>query len=129
MTEYERKIFELTNTVRPRFGLEPLIWDDGLAEIARAHSRDLAENNIFSHAGSDGSSPEQRVRKAGVAARFMGENISAGRHLPEAAMRDWMNSDGHRANILHNDAIYLGVGAVYLGSSKFKFYVTQIFGR
>jgi len=129
MHEYERKIFELTNEARLRFGLKPLKWDDVLADVARGHSGDLATSNTFSHTGSDGSSPEQRVDKADVASKFMGENISAGRHIPEAAMRDWMNSDGHRINILHTDVRYVGVGAVYVKDSRFKIYVTQLFGR
>jgi len=129
MFEYERKIFELTNEVRLRFGLAPLIWSDTLADVARGHSRDLATSNTFSHTGSDGLSPEQRVDKADIAARFMGENISAGRHISEAAVRDWMSSDGHRANILHTDVRYMGVGAVYVKDSQFKIYVTQLFGR
>ena len=127
MIEYERKIFDLTNIERHKHGLGPLIWSDALANAARAHSADLAKNNLFSHTGSDGSSPEQRVHKVSTI-RFAGENISGGRNSPEAAIRDWMASPGHRDNILSKNAVYLGVGAVYAAFTRYRFYVTQVFG-
>jgi len=128
MTNYENKIFELTNAERRKHGLKTLVWSDMLANIARAHSLDLATNNIFSHTGFDGTTPEQRLHRANIAVRFMGENISGGRNSPEAAIIDWMTSAGHRANILNVDTVYLGVGAVYFAASRYKIYVVQIFG-
>ena len=127
MTDYEHQIFMLTNEQRRQHGLTGLVWNDALAHIARAHSLDLAAHNIFSHTGSDGTFPEERLHRAISALRFMGENISGGRKNPADAIRDWMASEGHRANILNIDAVYLGVGAVYVPTSRFKYYVTQIF--
>ena len=129
MTSFEHRVFELTNIERRKHSLTALIWDDALAWVARKHSQDLAANNIFSHIGSDGSLPEHRVRRAGIIAEFLGENICGGRDSPEAVIKDWMNSTGHRANILHIDIIYLGVGAAFAPASRLKFYVTQVFGR
>ena len=129
MTDYEHRIFLLTNKERRKHGLAGLIWDDALANAARVHSMDLAVSNTFSHTGSDGSAPEQRLHKARDTIRFLGENISVGRSSPEAAIADWMASPGHRENIQNMDAVYLGVGAVYMEASRYKIYVTQVFGR
>ena len=129
MTDFEYRIFQLTNNERRKHGLAALVWNDAPAKAARAHSLDLATSNAFSHAGSDGSSPEQRLHRTSTAMRFLGENISGGRNSPEAAIADWMNSAGHRANILSIDAVYLGVGAVYMEVSRYKYYVTQLFAR
>jgi len=129
MNDYGCEIFRLTNAERFRYGLSPLTWSDILTDVARKHSVDLVTSNTFSHTGSDGSSPEERVDKSGVAPSFLGENISGGRRDPKVAMQDWLASAGHRANILHVDAIYLGVGIAYAENSKYKIYVTQIFGR
>jgi len=129
MTHYERKIFELTNAERRKYGLAALIWSDTLADVARVHSQDLVTSSVLSHTGTDGSTPIQRVHRAGIAISFQGENISAGRNNPEAAIQDWMASAGHRSNILNVEAAYLGVGAIYVVYSRFKYYVTQVFGR
>lgn len=119
----------LTNLERRRHNLASLIWNDTLVYIARAHSLDLATSNIFSHIGSDGSTPQQRLHRVSNAIKFLGENIAGGRNKPEATIADWMASSGHRANILNSDAVYLGVGAAYAGASRYKFYATQVFGR
>lgn len=129
MANYEHRIFELTNEERQKYNLPSLVWDDALASTARAHSLDLPTNNIFSHIGSDGSTPEQRLHRTGTTIRFLGENICGGRNNPEEAIRNWMASSGHKANILNADATYLGVGATYVASSRFIIYIVQIFGR
>jgi uncharacterized protein YkwD len=128
LTDFEYQIFKLTNNERRKYGFAGLIWDDALASAARAHSLDLAISNRLSHVGSDGTTSEQRVHRLGGSIRFLGENISGGRKSPEGAISDWMASAGHRANILNMDAVYLGVGAVYMEASRFRFYVTQVFG-
>ncbi|MDR2183604.1 MAG: CAP domain-containing protein [Clostridiales bacterium] len=128
MTHFEYEVFMLTNEERRKHGLAALAWNDALAKAAQGHSRDLATSNTFSHSGSDGSAPEQRLHRASASIRFLGENISGGRNSPGAAINDWMASAGHRANILNMDAVYLGVGVVYLETSRFKFYVVQVFG-
>jgi len=119
----------LTNIERRKHSLAGLFWSDILTKAARTHSLDLATSNIFSHIGSDGSTPEQRIHRVNNGIRFLGENIAGGRNKPEAAIADWMASSGHRANILNSDAVYLGVGAAYAEVSRFRFYATQVFGR
>ncbi|MCL2574260.1 MAG: CAP domain-containing protein [Defluviitaleaceae bacterium] len=129
MNNYEREIFKLTNKERQKHGLTTLIWNKKLADVAHDHSQDLALSNTFSHTGTDGSTPELRVHRANTSIMFMGENISGGRKNPQTAILDWMNSSGHRQNILNVDAVYMGVGMVYIHASRYGYYVTQVFGK
>jgi len=129
LIDFEHKVHILTNTIRQQHGLASLIWSEELARAARTHSRDLATSNTFSHTGTDSTTPEQRVQATGKTMRFLGENICGGRNSPEAAIMDWMNSPGHRVNILNPDAVYLGVGFAYSENSRYRFYVTQVFGK
>lgn len=127
LDDFERRVFELTNVERANNGLPPLIWDSGLASAARAHSDDLARNNLFGHTGSDGSSVGERLSRAGISHRGWAENVSGGRNTPEATVAGWMASPGHRSNILNRDMTHLGVGLSHLEGSRFSFYATQKF--
>lgn len=106
--EFEWRVFELTNAERVERGLAPFEWCNGLWLASRAHSNDMAANRMMSHTGSDGSSPwERAINIGGVQATA--ENVAAGQTTPEQVVRSWMNSDGHRANILSARS-FLGVG-------------------
>jgi uncharacterized protein YkwD len=129
VSEFERRVFELTNLERTSRGLSALTWDDNLAAAARAHSDDLAENNMTGHTGSDGSSPEERARRQGVSVTYSGENVTYRCWTPEEAVESWMNSPGHRANILNSGHTHLGVGFAHLPGSQWSTYTTQKFGR
>ena len=128
-SNFERRVFELTNAERANHDLPPLIWCDRLADAARAHSRDMAINNYFSHTGFDGSGAGDRIIRAGIPHTGHAENISGGtaRNTPEAAMYGWLNSPGHRENILHPGMTHLGVGFYHLPGSQWEFYTTQKF--
>jgi uncharacterized protein YkwD len=127
--EFERRVFELTNEERRTHGLPALIWDDTLADAARAHSRDMAENNFFSHTGSDGSNVGDRLTRFGISYAGAAENISrTGSPTPEDVVTGWMNSSGHRANILNQNMTHLGVGFHNLSDSRMN-YITQNFAR
>ena len=126
-SDFERRIFELTNVERANNGLPLFIWDKGLASVARAHSEDMARNNYFAHNRPDGSTPWDRLARAGIQYRGAAENICAGYSTPEAAVNAWMNSSGHRANILNGSLTHLGVGVVYLEGSRYRYYATQMF--
>ena len=125
---FERRVLELTNIERAKHGLAPLIWHDQLGTAARAHSDDMAQNNFLSHAGSDGSTPAQRIEQAGVTGlRAWGENVARGQLTPEAMVQSWMNSAGHRANILNENFTHLGVGFAEIPGTQFVTYGTQKF--
>ncbi|MCX2967500.1 MULTISPECIES: CAP domain-containing protein [Streptomyces] len=105
----EARVLTLVNQERARAGCQPLRADAALAGLAGDHSRDMAERGYFSHTDPEGRSPFDRAAEAGV--RHMGgENIARGQATPEAVMEAWMNSPGHRANIVNCDFTTLGVG-------------------
>lgn len=117
---------QLINNQRANNGLPPLRVDSRLVQAARRHSQDMANNNFFSHYGSDGSSPFDRIRDAGYSFRTAGETIAGGYISPESAVNGWMNSPGHRAILLGNyDDI--GVGYVYKANSTYRYYWTADF--
>ncbi|ABN52014.1 MAG TPA: copper amine oxidase [Hungateiclostridium thermocellum] len=113
---FEREVFDLANTVRARYGLKPFEWDDEIAKVARAHSEDMVLNNYFSHTNLQGESPFDRMKKAGISYSSAGENIAMGQTEAIFAHEGWMNSQGHRLNILGNFE-RLGVG-VYIGNEN-----------
>jgi uncharacterized protein YkwD len=122
---YERQIFDLSNVARVKRERSTLKWDDKAATSARKHSVDMAQNNYFAHNSQDGTTPFDRMKAEGISYMTAGENIAAGQRDAIDAYEGWMNSLGHRKNILNPDFERLGVG-VALGGS-FGFYYTQNF--
>lgn len=123
----EREVSTLVNQERAQNGLSPLTLADDLTAVARAHSRDMIDRNFFSHTNPDGQSPFDRLRSAGISYRAAAENIAYGQRTAEAVMNSWMNSSGHRANILSANVSEIGIGAVK--SSSGTVYWTQVFVR
>ncbi|MEJ3744182.1 CAP domain-containing protein [Actinomycetes bacterium KLBMP 9797] len=121
----ENEVVEITNRERAEGGCGTVTVNAKLATAARQHSQDQAEHNNMSHTGSDGSSPWDRTERAGYT-NAIGENVAMGYRTPAAVMDGWMNSSGHRANILNCDAKAIGVGLAY--ASDGSPYWTQIFG-
>lgn len=121
----ETRVFELTNAERAAQGCPALAADDRLAEAARAHSADMAARNYFDHVSQDGRSFVDRVKAAGYPSPGA-ENIAAGQRTAEAVVKGWMDSPGHRANILNCKLKALGVGMARGGS--YGIYWTQNFG-
>lgn len=103
---------------------EQVRWDPRLGEAAQRHSDDMAQNNFFSHTGSDGSSVAHRVREAGYDWRAIGENIAAGYATPLDAMKAWMRSPGHCRNIMNPNFEDLGVGVSENPGSRYGIYWT-----
>ncbi|MGP4112390.1 CAP domain-containing protein [Streptomyces sp. 4N509B] len=106
-------VLTLVNEARAEVGCDPLVLDEDLALLAGEHSRDMAERGYFSHGDPDGLTPWDRALAAGVD-YLGGENIARGQADAQAVMDAWMNSDGHRANILNCDFRTIGIG-VHLG--------------
>jgi uncharacterized protein YkwD len=109
----ENSVVTLVNRERQQRGLSPLRQDGRLRSAARAHSEDMAKRGFFEHVSPDGRFPADRMRKYGCT-RPGGENIAMGQRQAVAVMAGWMDSPGHRANILHPDFGAIGVG-VYIG--------------
>lgn len=106
----------------------PVRWNDALAESARLHAEDMARHNYFSHTGSDGSTPAQRVERAGYRYRSTGENIAAGQISPEDAVAAWIKSPEHCANLMSPDFTEMGVAFAVDRASDMGVYWTQAFG-
>lgn len=104
-----RKLLELHNKERAKEGLAPLELDDKLTEAARRHALDMAERGEMSHQGSDGSNPEERIERAGFRGKGTAENVARWYPSPKAVMKGWMESPGHKKNIL-GDYRLMGAG-------------------
>lgn len=122
---YEQQLFDLANVTRTRQNLKPFIWDDTAAETARKHSRDMAEKDYFDHKNLQGQSPFDRMKSDGIRYMVAAENIAAGQSNAINTHADWMNSLGHRKNILH-DIERLGTG-VYFGGELFVYYTQNFY--
>lgn len=112
MHAYERQVVELVNVQRARNGLQPLSLDAGLCRFARVKSQDMHDNRYFDHTSPTYGSPFDMMRQFGITYASAGENIAMGYSTPEAVVNAWMNSSGHRANILSTKYTTLGVGFV-----------------
>lgn len=113
---YESKVVELINNERKKRDLPALSMNSNLRQAARKHSEDMACNDHFSHTGTDGSSPWDRIRAAGYSYSYAAENIAASSSQsfsPSSVVSSWMNSSGHKKNILSDKAKHIGVGFRY----------------
>ena len=119
--------FHLVNAFRAYHGQRILSWNDKLATSARLHSADMAANHYFDHTGRNGSQPWDRVEAQGVSFYSCGENIAAGQENGIDVHNAWVNSAGHRANILDSGFTQMGTGIAYLNSSDYGVYYTENF--
>lgn len=107
---YSEEVTRLANVERAKSGCGPLTLNSKLGDAAQAHSDDMAERDFFDHTNPDGEDPGDRVTAAGYKWSTYGENIAAGQRTPAAVMDSWMNSSGHRANILNCSFKEIGIG-------------------
>ena len=121
----EKQVASLTNSKRKAAGLGSLTLDSQLSKLARMKAEDMAKKGYFSHTSPTYGSALDMMKKYGVSYRTAGENIAKGQKTPEAVMKGWMNSSGHRANILNSAYSHIGVG--YAKDSKGNTYWVQIF--
>ena len=122
VTSFEREVVQLVNEHRVQNGLQPLTENWELSRVARYKSQDMVDNRYFSHTSPTYGSPFQMIRAFGLSYRTAGENIAYGQRTPQAVVNAWMNSSGHRANILSSSYTQIGVGYVANGN-----YWTQMF--
>ncbi|WP_373534286.1 CAP domain-containing protein [Microcoleus sp.] len=127
------KVLELTNIERSKLSLSPLTLNTQLLNAAETHSQNMALQDFFSHTGKDGSSFTSRITTTGYkfADGAAAENIGVGYSTPEQVVEGWMNSSGHRTNILNPNLKEIGIGYYFLandtGSVNFNHYWTQVF--
>lgn len=120
---YRDAVVDLVNAERAKAGLRPLSVDTRVAQAAQLRAQEIKKS--FSHTRPDGSSFSSALNQAGVSYSGTGENIAYGQNSPEAVMQGWMNSSGHKANILNKDYTSIGVG--HYKDASGTDYWTQIF--
>ncbi|MET7986053.1 CAP domain-containing protein [Streptomyces sp. NPDC005281] len=121
-----REVIALTNTERASAGLPPLGTDATLTAAAQAHSADMVARDFYAHTSPEGGRPWDRAAAAGCTRGSIGENIACGQRTPAEVVQGWMDSPGHRANILKRDFTHIGIGLA--GGSRAGTYWTQLFG-
>ncbi|MBE6533057.1 MAG: SafA/ExsA family spore coat assembly protein [Ruminococcaceae bacterium] len=119
---YEREVVRLVNIERAKQGISALEYDWQLSRVARYKSEDMQKNKYFSHTSPTYGTPFNMMKSFGISYKTAGENIARGYKSPAAVVEGWMNSPGHRANILNKSFTHIGVGYVENGS-----YWTQMF--
>lgn len=133
-----KKVLEEVNQVRSQtqncgtkiFDPAPeLTWNDRLGATALAHSRDMADQNYFSHTGSDGSQVGERAKRDGYNWRRIGENIATGQGSAERVVAGWLRSPGHCVNLMNPDFSEMGAAYATSEQSDTGIYWTQVFGR
>ena len=119
---YENEVIRLVNEIRAQNGLKPLTTNWELSRLARYKSEDMSNDRYFSHTSPTYGTPFQMIKAFGLSYRSAGENIAYGYGTPAAVVNGWMNSSGHRANLLNASYTQIGVG--YCASGN---YWTQMF--
>lgn len=122
VSSYEQKVIDLVNEIRVKNGLKKLTANWELSRVARYKSQDMKDNRYFSHTSPTYGSPSNMIKNFGISFKTAGENIAYGYSIPQAVVNGWMNSEGHRRNILNPNYTQIGVGYVASGH-----YWTQMF--
>jgi uncharacterized YkwD family protein len=122
INNFEAQVIELTNEQRTKNGLSALKASNPLSNVAQAKSNDMQQKNYFSHTSPTYGSPFDMMRDFGVNYSSAGENIAMGQQTPQQVVQAWMDSEGHRKNILNGTFTHIGVGYTENGS-----YWTQMF--
>ncbi len=110
VSQFEQQVITLTNAERAKEGLPALQADTTLMKSARAKSDDMAKNNYFSHTSPTYGSPFDQMKSFGISYKAAAENIAQGQKTPQEVVQAWMNSSGHRANIMNGSYTHIGVG-------------------
>lgn len=126
LSEVEFEIFFLTNEERIKHGVQPLILDLDINKVARLKSQDMHDKQYFDHLSPTYGSPFDMLTEFGITYRGAGENIAAGYQNAKDVVTGWMNSEGHRKNILQTSYERIGIG-YYYGSDGYQKYYTQMF--
>ncbi|TGB02817.1 CAP domain-containing protein [Halobacillus salinus] len=119
---FKEEVVRLTNDAREKNGLKPLKMSPEVTKVAQAKSEDMAEKNYFSHTSPTYGSPFDMLKEFGVDYRTAAENIAAGQQTPKQVVDGWLNSSGHRKNIMNKNVTHIGVGFAQDGQ-----YWTQMF--
>lgn len=126
---FSQLIYAEVNDIRQSYGLRPLQWNANVANVARRHSRNMADNNFFSHADPQGNTALERLLNAGVRFNLVAENLALNENVPDPvalAIEGWLDSPGYRQNMLRAEVTHTGVGVIRQGE---EYFFTQLFIR
>jgi len=107
---YAAQVVQLVNAIRQQYGLSALTENTALSAVAQAKAQDMRDNHYFSHTSPTYGTPFEMMTSFGIRYQTAGENIAMGYSSPQAVVDAWMNSAGHRANILSASYTQIGVG-------------------
>ncbi|MFD4818100.1 CAP domain-containing protein [Peribacillus butanolivorans] len=125
LSAFEQQVVKLTNAERAKQGLAALKIDTELSKVARLKSQDMKDKNYFDHNSPTYGSPFDMMKKFGISYTSAGENIAQGQKTPEEVVEAWMNSQGHRENIMNSSFTHIGVGYVESGN----YWTQQFIGK
>ncbi|MBT2716530.1 CAP domain-containing protein [Bacillus sp. ISL-57] len=125
LSAFEQEVVKLTNAEREKQGLAALKIDTELSKVARIKSQDMKDNNYFDHNSPTYGSPFDMMKQFGISYKTAGENIAQGQQTPEEVVQAWMNSQGHRENIMNSSFTHIGVGYVESGN----YWTQQFIGK
>jgi uncharacterized YkwD family protein/spore coat assembly protein SafA len=119
----EQQVLSIVNQERSKAGIKPLQMDWELQRVARTKACDMATTGYFSHQSPDYGSPFEMMKQYGISYRTAGENIAKGQTTPSEVMQSWMNSSGHRQNILKSDFTHIGIGYCEQGNHWVQMFI------
>lgn len=125
LSAFEQQVVDLTNQERAKQGLPALKVDEQLSKVARAKSVDMQTKGYFSHTSPTYGSPFDMMKQFGISFRGAGENIAMGQRSSQEVVNSWMNSSGHRANILNSSFTHIGVGYAENGNYWTQMFITK----
>lgn len=121
VSSFEEEVVRLVNAERAKQGLAPLVHRADVKNVAEKKAMDMINSNYFSHTSPNYGSPFDMLKTFGISYRSAGENIAKGQRSPQEVMNAWMNSSGHRANILNRN--YNGIGVGYYNGAWVQMFV------
>ncbi len=115
-TDFIKEVVHLVNVERSKAGLSALSENWELSRVAQYKAEDMKKNNYFSHESPVYGTPFEMMKNFGISYRYAAENIAMGQRTPESVVKAWMNSSGHRKNILNKNYTKIGIGYVKSGN-------------
>lgn len=125
LAEFEAEVFKQVNTIRKQHSLPLFEHNSKLSSVARIKSEDMRDSDYFDHVSPNYGKPWDMLKHYGIFYSRAAENIAAGQRTPADVVEAWMNSEGHRANILNENLTQLGVG--FATGGPYRTYWTQLF--
>ena len=127
-SSYQQQVLDLVNAERAKRGISALTLDSSLSSVATKKSQDMIDKNYFDHTSPTYGSPFDMMKQFGISYRSAGENIAKGQKTPQEVVAAWMNSEGHRKNILNPNFTNLGVG-IAKDSNKTTYWTQMFIGK